>query len=546
MSTAAETPAEAATQPAETADIVVIGAGFSGIYALHRLRSLDARVVCFEAGDGVGGTWYWNRYPGARVDIESMQYSYSFDEDLQQEWRWPEYFSPQEDLEAYANHVVDRFGLREQIRFSSVVNRLRYDEDENHWHVHTDRGDHVVCRYVVAATGSLDATNIPQWPGVESFGGQSYHTSSWPKEGVDFHGKRVGLIGTGSTGIQVTPVVAETADHLYVFQRTANFSMPSRNRPLDPDYEREWKDNYPERRAKMLHSASAGLFDMPDRSVFDFTPEERERVMEAAWNSRSGFRLMRCFTDTARDIAANDILAEFVRNKIRQTVNDPEVAELLCPNTHPIGTKRICIDSGYFEAFNRDNVTLVDVRTNPIAAVTPSGLVTTAASYELDILIYATGFDAMTGSLTRMNVTGVGGTNLRDKWENGPANYLGFLVAGFPNLFMIHGPGSPSVLAQMITGGEWQVDWVVRFIENMEKDGCTRVDTTPDWEDRWAVEMEKAADLTLFKRADSWYMGANIPGKPRVFMMYVGGFDQYVRRCTEQVEAGYVGFMRTA
>ncbi|GAA3056918.1 NAD(P)/FAD-dependent oxidoreductase [Pseudonocardia yunnanensis] len=539
MSTAAEAPAE-------TADIVVIGAGFSGIYALHRLRGLEARVVCFEAGDGVGGTWYWNRYPGARVDIESMQYSYSFDEDLQQEWRWPEYFSPQEDLEAYANHVVDRFGLRERIRFSSVVNRLRYDEDENRWHVHTDRGDHVVCRYVVAATGSLDATNIPRWPGVESFGGQSYHTSNWPKEGVDFHGKRVGLIGTGSTGIQVTPVVAETADHLYVFQRTANFSMPSRNRPLDPDYEREWKDNYPERRAKMLQSASAGLFDMPDRSVFDFTPEERERLMEEAWNSRSGFRLMRCFTDTARDIAANDILAEFVRNKIRQTVRDPEVAELLCPNTHPIGTKRICIDSGYFEAFNRDNVTLVDVRTNPITAVTPGGLVTTAGSYELDILIYATGFDAMTGSLTRMNVTGVGGRDLRDKWRDGPTNYLGFLVAGFPNLFMIHGPGSPSVLAQMITGGEWQVDWVVRFIENMEKDGRTRVDTTPDWEDRWAVEMEKAADMTLFKRADSWYMGANIPGKPRVFMMYVGGFDQYIRRCTEQVESGYAGFVRTA
>jgi cation diffusion facilitator CzcD-associated flavoprotein CzcO len=545
MSTSAEPPDEPATQPAETAEVVVIGAGFSGIYALHRLRSLEAKVVCFEAGDGVGGTWYWNRYPGARVDIESMQYSYSFDEDLQQEWRWPEYFSPQADLEAYANHVVDRFGLREQIRFSSRVNRLRYDEEAKCWHVHTDRGDHVACRYVVAATGSLDATSIPQWPGVESFGGKSYHTSNWPKEGVDFRGKRVGLIGTGSTGIQVTPVVAETADHLYVFQRTANFSMPSRNRRLDPDYEREWKDNYPGRRDRMLHSVSAGLFDMPDRSVFDFTPEERERIMEEAWNSRSGFRLMRCFNDTARDIAANDILAEFVRNKIRQTVKDPKVAELLCPNTHPIGTKRICIDSGYFEAFNRDNVTLVDVRTNPITAVTPSGLRTTAASYDLDILIYATGFDAMTGSLTRMNVTGVGGRDLRDKWRNGPTNYLGFLVAGFPNLFMIHGPGSPSVLAQMITGGEWQVDWVARFLESMEKDGYARVDTTPDWEDRWAVEMEKAADMTLFKRADSWYMGANIPGKPRVFMMYVGGFDQYVRRCTEQVDGGYAGLVRT-
>jgi cation diffusion facilitator CzcD-associated flavoprotein CzcO len=541
-------PRDSSREPKETDyDIIVIGAGFSGMYALYKLRGLGLRLKGFEAGDGPGGTWYWNRYPGARVDIESMIYSYSFDDTLQQEWVWPEHFSPQPDLEVYANHVADRFGIREQIQFGTRVNRLRFDDATSRWHVGTDRGGEVTARFVIAATGSLNATNIPGFKGAESFGGQWYHTSQWPKEGVDFADQRVGIIGTGSTGIQVIPVVAKEAAHLTVFQRTANFSIPSRNRPIDPVYERDWKQNYGKYREMMKSTASAAVLmgQRMDRSVFDVSDEEREEILERAWESRSGFKFTGSFKDIRTNIEANEIVAEFVRRKIRQIVKDPEVAELLCPKTHPLGTKRLCLDSGYYETFNRPNVTLVDVRSNPITEITPTGLRTTAGEYEFDILIYATGFDAMTGSMTRMNVTGVGGRRLEDKWVNGPTNYLGFLVAGFPNLFMIHGPGSPGVLAQMITGGEWQVDWAAEVIEDLDRNGYASIDTTDEAEQDWATEMAEMAAKTLYQHANSWYVGANIPGKPRYFMIYIGGFDQYKRRCGEQVSKGYEGFVLT-
>ena len=527
-------------------DVVVIGAGFSGMYALYRLRNSGLRVKGFETASGPGGTWYWNRYPGARVDIESMVYSYSFDEELEQQWHWPEHFSPQQDLEIYANYVADHFGIREQIQFETTVTRLRFDERANRWHLSTDRGEHVLAKFVIAATGSLSATNIPDFPGVESFRGQWYHTSRWPKDGVDFTGKRVGIIGTGSTGIQVVPVVAREAKHLTVFQRTANFSIPCRNRPIDPDYEQDYKENYRLYREMMKSTKSAAVLrGQIYRSVFDVTAEEREAILNEAWQSGNGFRFTATFSDIRTDIKANDVVAEFIRRKIRETVHDQEVAELLCPKTHPLGTKRMCLDSGYYETFNRDNVSLVDVRANPIQEITRTGLRTTAGEHELDLLIYATGFDAMTGSMTRMNVTGVGGVDLRDKWVNGPTNYLGFFVAGFPNLLMIHGPGSPSVLAQMIMGAEWQVDWIGDLLEHMTKSEHERFDSTTDWEDAWGREVEAAADATLFKRADSWYIGANIPGKPRVFMVYVGGFDVYTRRCTEAAQRGYEGLVFT-
>ena len=524
-------------------DIVVIGAGFSGLYALHRLSGTGLSIACFEAGDGVGGTWYWTRYPGARVDIESMQYSYSFDEALQQEWRWPEYFSPQADLEAYANHVADRFGLREKIQFGTRVSRLRFDDEAQRWHVRTEQGHAVTAKYVIAATGSLDAENVPAIPGLDSFRGEWHHTAAWPAGGVPFEGKRVGVIGTGSTGIQAIPVIAQTAAHLTVFQRTPSFSLPARNRPLDPQYEQEWKANYPQRRAEMRANYSLSYFPGQQYgSVFGYPPDERQRILEEGWRMRNGLRFLRTFSDTMRTMEANEVVAEFVRGKIRQIVRDPEVAERLCPTTYPLGGKRICMDTGYYETFNRENVTLVDVRANPITEITPSGLRTTAAEYDLDVLVFATGFDAVTGSLTRMNVTGTGGASLRDRWAGGPVSFLGMLVAGFPNLFLIHGPGSPGVLAQMIAGGEWQVDWLARLIGHMEAAGHQRVDTTPEWEGRWSAEVEAAADRTLYKHADSWYLGANIAGKPRVFMIYVGGFDQYMRRCEEQAAAGYEGF----
>jgi cation diffusion facilitator CzcD-associated flavoprotein CzcO len=544
MTTASTTVENTQSSAEETADVVVVGAGFSGLYALYRLRGLNLKVICFEAGDGVGGTWYWNRYPGARVDIESMQYSYSFDDDLQQEWKWPEYFSPQSDLEVYANHVTDRFGLRELIRFNARVNRLRWDEQASRWHVSTEGGDQVSARYVIAASGALDATNIPDFPGLDSFRGEWHHTSQWPKDGVNFEGKRVGLIGTGSTGVQATTAIGKTAGHLYVFQRTPAYSLPANNRPLPADYEGDWKTNYTERRAVMRGNFALGYLPAAQHgSVFDYTPEERTRILEQAWQLRNGLLFLRTFTDTMLSREANDIVAEFIRGKIREIVKDPETAELLCPTTYPVGTKRICMDTGYFETFNRPNVTLVDVKNNPISEITPTGLRTTAAEYDLDILILATGFDAVTGSLTRMNITGVGGVDLREKWAERPTNFLGYMVAGFPNLFMIHGPGSPGVLAQMITGGEKQVDWVTQVIEDLDRDGYASIDTTPEAEQDWGVEMAEMAAKTLYQHANSWYVGANIPGKPRYFMIYIGGFDQYQKRCDEQLSKGYEGFV---
>jgi cation diffusion facilitator CzcD-associated flavoprotein CzcO len=530
-------------------DAIVIGAGFGGIYALYKLRQSGLQVQGIEAGDGPGGTWYWNRYPGARVDIESMIYSYSFDDELQQEWHWPEHFSPQEDLEEYANHVIDRFELRRLIQFGTRVTSMHFDEDRAEWDVRTDTGRRYRAKYVVAATGSLNATNLPPFKGMETFEGEWHHTSQWPRGGVDFAGKRVGIIGTGSTGIQAVPVVAEQAEHLYVFQRTANYSLPSRNRPLEAEYEADYKSHYPERRQMMMRTATAAVLTgmNMERSVFDVTPEEREQILEAAWESRSGFRFMGSFKDARTSLEANTVVAEFVRNKIRGTVRDPKVAELLCPKDHPIGTKRLCLDTGYYETFNRPNVTLVDVRTHPIVEITPQGLRTTAQHFDdLDILIFATGFDAMTGSMTRIDIRGVGGGDLASAWADGPRTYLGLMVAGFPNLFMVHGPGSPSVLAQMIMGAEWQVDWIDQLIRHMDLKGYQTVDTNLERHEWWGQQVDQAADRTLYKMANSWYLGANIEGKKRVFMVYVGGFDAYTDICSDVAARGYEGFELSA
>ena len=420
----------------QVVDIVVIGAGFSGMYALHRLRN-DYRLICFEAGESVGGTWYWNRYPGARVDIESMEYSYDFDEALQQEWKWPEMFSAQPELEAYANHVADRFGLRDQIRFSTRVERLEFNESRSLWHVFTDRNDHVICKYVIAATGSLAVPTIPNWPGKDSFQGKLYHTAQWPREGVDVAGKRVGIIGTGSTGIQAAPMLAQTAGHLFVFQRTPAFSMPSGNRPLSEEYERQWKANYAERRERMWHTPSLSLIQPSDKSIFEYSPEEQQEILEKAWSSQSAFQLLVAFKDIMTDRKANDIVAEFVRNKIRATVKDPKVAELLCPTTYAIGAKRLCIDSGYYQMYNRDNVTLVDARTNPITGFTPSGIRTTAATYDLDVIVFATGFDAMTGADPHGH-QGIRGCHDAREVARGPHHLSGHDGLGLPE--PVHGP----------------------------------------------------------------------------------------------------------
>lgn len=525
----------------ENVDIVVIGAGFSGMYALHRLR--EHNIVCLEAGAGVGGTWYWNRYPGARVDIESVEYSYGFDEELQQEWTWPEYFSAQPDLEQYANHVADRFNLRDNIRFSNPVERMQFDQQENRWHVYTAKGDHLTCRYVISATGSLTVPNLPPWPGRDQFKGKIYHTARWPAEGVDFSGKRVGFIGTGSTGIQAMPIIAEQAEQLTVFQRTPAFCMPSGNRPLDKEHEQDWKANYPQRRKEMLDTYGASLIEYPEFSTGECSPEQRAEILEKAWNSKSAFQLILSFSDVMSDLKANKIVSDFACEKIRSIVKDPEVAELLCPKTYPIGAKRLCVGNGYFEMYNRENVTLVDAKSAPITEFTESGLRTLAAEYDLDIIITATGFDAVTGAMEKMDIQGTG-VKLSDKWAEGPTTYLGSMVAGFPNMFMIHGPSTPGAQAQMITTGEWQVNWTADIIDAMEREGLSHIDVTEDAEQEWAQEVAMAGEHSLHKEAESWYNGKNIEGKKGGLMIYVGGFPRFCELCDAAVTGGYQGFVR--
>ena len=527
----------------EQIDIVIIGAGFSGLYAVHKLGKKH-KVVCFEAGDGVGGTWYWNRYPGARVDIKSVEYSYGFDEELQQEWKWPEVFSAQPDLERYANHVADRFDLRKHIRFSNAVKSLTFDQDTNHWHVKTAKGDHVICKHIIAATGALSAPNMPDWPGRKSFKGDIYHTTQWPKEQPDLSDKRVGIIGTGSTGIQAAPILAERSKHLAVFQRTPAFSMPSGNKPMDDAHERDWKDNYSERRKQLLETYGVSLIDYPTKSAHDYTPEEQNEILEQGWSSKSAFQLMVAFTDVMSDPAANEVVCEFVRNKIRDIVNDPVTAETLCPKTYPIGAKRLCIDNGYYDMYNRDNVLLVDVKAAPIIGFTPTGIKTPESEYDIDVLVMATGFDAVTGALSRINITGIDGKTLEDKWRDGPTSAFGFMVAGFPNLFMIHGPLSPAALAQMITAGEWQVNFVSDIIGDLEKEGYAVLDTTEESEQNWAAEVNGVAAHTVYSLADSWYNGKNIDGKKGGFMIYVGGFPRYCELSQAAIDNNYEGFVR--
>ena len=527
----------------ENFDIVVIGAGFSGLYAIHKLRE-KYNIVCFEAGGGVGGTWFWNRYPGARVDIKSVEYSYGFDENLQQEWKWPEYFSAQPDLEKYANHVADRFDLRKDIRLSTAVKSLRFDQETNRWHVHTENGDHVVCKYVIAATGSLSAPNMPDWPGREKYQGEIYHTTQWPNEPLDLKDKRVGIIGTGSTAIQAAPILAERSKHLTVFQRTPAYSMPSGNKPMDEEHERDWKENYSQRRAEMLDTYGVSLIEYGPKSAHEYSADEQKNILEEAWNSKSAFQMMVAFSDVMIDRKANEVVCEFVRSKIRDIVDDPETAEKLCPSDYPIGAKRLCIDNGYFEMYNRDNVSLVDVKSAPIVEFTETGIKTTDAAYDLDVIVTATGFDAVTGALKRIDVEGLDGLKLKDKWQEGPTSYFGFMVSGFPNLFMIHGPLTPAALAQMITAAEWQVDFAANVIDDMEKDGYSRIDTTEDAEQSWAEEVNSAASHTVYNQADSWYNGKNIDGKKGGFMIYVGGFPRYRELSENAVRNDYEGFVR--
>ena len=523
-------------------DAVVVGAGFAGLYMLHKLRQQGLAVRVIEAGDDVGGTWYWNRYPGARCDVESMQYSFSFSEELQQDWRWSERYAGQPEILRYLGHVAERFDLRRDIEFATRVTEAVYDEAAGRWLLRTDRGGQLSAEYCIMATGALSAARIPDIPGLASFGGGTYHTGDWPKEGVDVTGKRVGVIGTGSSAIQLIPVLAEQAAHLTVFQRTPNFSLPARNEPLAPEYERHWKDNYPALRRKAREEMRSGtIYDYSSRTAASTAHDERLAEYEARW-AKGGANFMHSFTDLLVDREANDTAAEFVRTKIRSLVHDPDVADALCPTGYPIGTKRICLDTGYFEAFNRSNVTLVNLRRTPIEAITPHGVRTTGSEHRLDALMFATGFDALTGSLLAMDIRGAGGIALRDRWAEGPRNYLGLMVRGFPNLFTITGPGSPSVLSNVVHSIEQHVDWLDGCIAHLRRHGITRIEPEQDAEDRWVDHVRKVAGTTLYPSAASWYMGANIPGKPRVFLPYIGGTNTYRRICDGVAAKGYEGF----
>ena len=527
-------------------DAVVIGAGFGGLYALHCLRQMGFSALCFEAGDGVGGTWYWNRYPGARCDVESMQYSYSFSDELDQDWTWSEKYSPQAEILAYANHVADRFDLRRDIRFETRVVAAAFDEARALWTVETERSDgsgrdQVEARFVIMAVGCLSAANKPPFEGLEDFKGPIYHTGEWPKEGVDFTGQRVAVIGTGSSAIQSIPLIAAEAKALTVFQRTPSYTVPAYNAKLDPDYVARVKADYPALRAKARSRPTGFYFPFNAQPALEATAEERQRHYEEAW-ARGGLPFLGAYGDLLFNKQANDTIADFARGKIRSIVKDPAIAELLCPD-NVFGCKRLCVDTDYYATFNKPHVKLVDVSKTPIERFTAEGVVVAGKTYPADAVVCATGFAAMTGSYDKIRITGRGGLTLAEKWAAGPRTYLGVASAGFPNLFMVTGPGSPSVLASMIQAIEQHVDWMVDMMAHMRDSGARTFEPRVANEDAWVEHVNEVSQVSLRSTCSSWYVGANVPGRPRVFMPYIGGFPVYVQKCNEVMDTGYDGFV---
>lgn len=529
---------------AEELDAVIVGAGFAGMYMLHRLRGLGLRVRVFDIAGDVGGTWYWNRYPGARCDVESLNYSYSFDEELQQEWHWTERFAGQPEILSYASHVADRFDLRRDIRFQTRVTQARFIDAEGRWLVATDRGDRVRAQWLVMASGCLSLPRTPDFKGLDGFEGRWFHTGRWPHEKVSFAGERVGIIGTGASGIQCVPEIAGEAKHLFVFQRTPSFSIPARNGPMDPAHEADIKGRYAAYRREALETSSGVVRDkVIADSPLTLSPEEREAAFERLWQ-KGGTGMLKAFADLGINKQSNDIAADFIRRKIRAKVKDARNAALLSSQTDPVGTRRVSLDTNYFETFNRDNVTLVDVKADPIAEITETGVRTQGgAHYEVDSLVFATGYDAITGPLLDLDIVGRDGLRLRDKWSGGPRSYLGLMVAGFPNMFTITGPGSPSVLTNMIVSIEQHVDFICGLLEAAGARGAALIEADEAAEVDWVRHVNEVASKTLHVIANSWYRGVNVPGKPHIFMPYVGGFHNYRRHCLKLAEEGYPGFL---
>ena len=541
------------TSDSRDTDVIVVGAGFAGMYALHKFRGLGLRTQVLEAGKDVGGTWYWNRYPGARCDVPSVEYSYSFDKDLEQEWDWTEIMAAQPEILEYANHVADRFDLRKDIQFQTRVDSAVFDENSNCWTVVTESGQTYTARFCVMATGCLSVPNTPRIDGQDNFAGSVYHTGNWPEGGVDFSDAAVGIIGTGSSGIQSIPVIAEQAKHLTVFQRTPNYTMPAANAPLKTEFLRQAKENYSAIRAEQ-RASQVGIVGygfgfggaenvVPTQEIKQTTPAERQRLVE-----EEGFLAIRRYADVALDEEANELACEMYRDQVKRVIKDPATAQALMPRDYPMGCKRPVIDTNYYETFNRDNVTLVDLRQGGIEEITEAGVRTAKGDYTFDVLVYATGFDAMTGALGKIDIRGRENRALTEYWEAGPRTYLGLQVAGFPNLFTVTGPGSPSVLSNMIVSIEQHIDWIARCISDLDQRGAQTIEATTEAEDEWIAHVNDVAQNTMFtaKSCNSWYLGANIPGKPRIFMPYVGGVGVYREKCDEVARNGYQGFELSA
>lgn len=525
----------------EQIDVVIIGAGFAGLRALYRMRESGLRTIVLEASADIGGVWYHNGYPGARCDVESYDYSYSFSPELEQEWRWSERYATQPEILRYINHVADRFDLRRDILLNTRMESATYDESAARWTVEAADGRTWSARFVLMCVGQLSTTKAPSYPGQDSFKGEIIHSGVWPKHPVDFTGKRVAIIGTGSSGMQMTPVIAQQAAHLTVFQRTPNYSIPAANAPVTEEEDRRVKANYRARREQCLNSPT-GLGFMPNRqSALDADPQEREKAYEAAWN-RLGFGFALAYYDILLSKPANDTAAEFIRRKIGSAIDDPVLREKLVPKDHAFAARRPSVDSGYFQAFNRDNVELADLREHPIVEFTPQGIRTTAKLHEFDIVIFATGFDAFTGSLLKPSIVGRGGLTLREKWAAGPVTQLGIGVAGFPNLMIVVGPGSPSLLSNVMVSIEEQIDWMRDLIVFMDEKGLVEFEAVPEAERAWVEHVNERAKETLYMTANSYYNGAEIAGKPRVFMPYSGGVRGYRRILQKCAQDGYSGF----
>jgi cation diffusion facilitator CzcD-associated flavoprotein CzcO len=527
---------------ARALDVLIVGAGFAGLYMLYKARRMGLKALVVEAAASVGGTWYHNRYPGARVDIQSMEYSFSFSEALQQEWHWSERYAAQPELLRYANHVADRFALRDAILLNTRIGGASFDEGANLWRVDADSGERWSARFLVMASGPLSAPNTPDFKGLERFAGPVLHTAHWPHEPVDFSGQRVGIVGTGSSAVQAIPLIAQQARELTVFQRTAAYAVPAHNGPLDAAFEARIKADYAGFRARNLRMNPGFGSELPPNpvSALAASPEEREAAFEERWRV-GGFSFLSAFNDLLLDERSNALAAEFVRGKIRSIVRDPDTARLLSP-TQTIGCKRLCVDSGYYQTYNRANVRLVDISQRPIEEIIATGLRSGGRDYEFDALVLATGFDAMTGTLMRMQLRGRGGLSIQKKWHAGPLNYLGLMFAGFPNLFNIAGPGSTSAFTNVIVSIEQHVNWISDCIDHLDQRQQQTIEATEAAEAAWVAHVNSVAQQTVFLSCNSWYLGANIPGKPRMFMPLVG-FPAYADKCAEVARKGYEGFV---